>query len=129
MMLAPKVYAHRATPATALLTKGFCLEDDPPKEECQEGYSVLLDGLRSVRYWYVTNPRDATTSRCIMNTKLTTSIGRTTFVNTLCGKDVLTHKDSDDASSAHVEDGVKIKPVTVGAYTNSNDLQSHIDNE
>lgn len=42
--------------------------------------------------------------------------GRTTFVNTLCGKDVLQHKDSDDATDAHVEDGVKIKPVTVGAW-------------
>ncbi|KAI4592095.1 hypothetical protein KJ359_011886 [Pestalotiopsis sp. 9143b] len=39
--------------------------------------------------------------------------GRTTFVNTLCGKSVLNHKDSDDASTAHVEDGVKIKPITV----------------
>lgn len=42
------------------------------------------------------------------------STGRTTFVNTLCGKTVLAHKDSDDASAAHVEDGVKIKPLTVG---------------
>ncbi|KAG9257771.1 putative septin AspA [Emericellopsis atlantica] len=39
--------------------------------------------------------------------------GRTTFVNTLCGKDVLQHKESDDASNAHTEDGVKIKPITV----------------
>ncbi|KAM0241825.1 hypothetical protein ACHAPO_001519 [Fusarium lateritium] len=39
--------------------------------------------------------------------------GRTTFVNTLCGKSVLEHKESDDASGAHVEDGVKIKPITV----------------
>lgn len=39
--------------------------------------------------------------------------GRTTFVNTLCGKTVLDHKDSDDAPSAHVEEGVKIKDVTV----------------
>ncbi|KAL6352933.1 hypothetical protein LRP88_13410 [Fusarium phalaenopsidis] len=39
--------------------------------------------------------------------------GRTTFVNTLCGKSVLDHKESDDAGSAHVEDGVKIKPITV----------------
>ncbi|KND87734.1 Septin spn3, partial [Tolypocladium ophioglossoides CBS 100239] len=38
--------------------------------------------------------------------------GRTTFVNTLCGKDVLQHKDADDATDAHVEDGVKIRPVT-----------------
>lgn len=40
--------------------------------------------------------------------------GRTTFVNTLCSKSVLTHKDADDAGDAHVEDGVKIKPITVG---------------
>ena len=42
--------------------------------------------------------------------------GRTTFVNTLCGKKVLRGKDSDDASTAHLEEGVKIKPVTVGMY-------------
>ncbi|KAI0808660.1 septin [Xylaria sp. FL0064] len=39
--------------------------------------------------------------------------GRTTFVNTLCSKSVLTHKESDDPTAAHVEDGVKIKPITV----------------
>ncbi|KAF2807309.1 neuronal-specific septin-3 [Mytilinidion resinicola] len=39
--------------------------------------------------------------------------GRTTFVNTLCGKKVLQHKDSDDPTAAHVEEGVKIKPITV----------------
>lgn len=44
------------------------------------------------------------------------STGRTTFVNTLCGKTVLGHKDSDDPSGAHVEDGVKIKPYTVGTH-------------
>jgi cell division control protein 11 len=41
--------------------------------------------------------------------------GRTTFVNTLCGQSVLEHKESDDPSTAHVEEGVKIQPVTVGA--------------
>ena len=46
--------------------------------------------------------------------------GRTTFVNTLCGKTVLAHKESDDATSAHVEEGVKIKPVTVGMQTRYN---------
>ena len=40
--------------------------------------------------------------------------GRTTFVNTLCGKEVLEHKDSEDPNTAHVEEGVKISPVTVG---------------
>ncbi|KAJ5709124.1 hypothetical protein N7493_010458 [Penicillium malachiteum] len=39
--------------------------------------------------------------------------GRTTFVNTLCGKQVLEGKDSDDAENAHLEEGVRIKPVTV----------------
>merc|ERR1712000_731936 len=39
--------------------------------------------------------------------------GRTTFVNTLCGKSVLQHKDTDDAADAHIEDGVKIKPITI----------------
>jgi septin family protein len=40
--------------------------------------------------------------------------GRTTFVNTLCGKQVLQGKDADDATNAHLEEGVRIKPVTVG---------------
>ncbi|CUS07391.1 unnamed protein product [Tuber aestivum] len=39
--------------------------------------------------------------------------GRTTFVNTLCGKKVLQSKDSDDSANAHVEEGVRIKPATV----------------
>ncbi|TVY48562.1 Septin-like protein [Lachnellula occidentalis] len=43
--------------------------------------------------------------------------GRTTFVNTLCGKKVLTAKDADDATNAHLEEGVRIKPVTVGAQS------------
>lgn len=41
--------------------------------------------------------------------------GRTTFVNTLCGQSVLSHKDADDITDAHLESGVKIKPITVGA--------------
>jgi len=42
--------------------------------------------------------------------------GRTTFVNTLCNKKVLEGKDADDAANAHIEEGVKIKPVTVGMF-------------
>lgn len=42
--------------------------------------------------------------------------GRTTFVNTLCGKQVLEGKDADDAANAHIEEGVHIKPVTVGKF-------------
>lgn len=36
-------------------------------------------------------------------------------MNTLCGKKVLQGKDADDATNAHLEEGVKIKPITVGA--------------
>ncbi|KAI5479222.1 hypothetical protein MNV49_003916 [Pseudohyphozyma bogoriensis] len=39
--------------------------------------------------------------------------GRTTFVNTLCESEVLTHKEHADAERAHEEDGIKIKPVNV----------------
>lgn len=46
--------------------------------------------------------------------------GRTTFVNTLCGKKVLQSKDSDDPTHAHLEEGVKIKPITVGRLQNEN---------
>jgi septin family protein len=42
--------------------------------------------------------------------------GRTTFVNTLCGQKVLHSKDDDDISNAHIEEGVKIKPTTVGTW-------------
>ncbi|KAJ5317542.1 hypothetical protein N7508_002050 [Penicillium antarcticum] len=45
--------------------------------------------------------------------------GRTTFVNTLCGKQVLEGKDADDAANAHIEEGVRIKPVTVGELNRS----------
>jgi cell division control protein 11 len=41
--------------------------------------------------------------------------GRTTFVNTLCESEVLSHKISDSPETAHVEEGIRIKPVNVGA--------------
>lgn len=40
--------------------------------------------------------------------------GRTTFVNNLCGKNVLSGMDADDATNAHLEDGVRVRPVTIG---------------
>ena len=40
--------------------------------------------------------------------------GRTTFVNTLCESEVLSHKVSDSPETAHVEEGIRIKPVNVG---------------
>ncbi|KAH8923850.1 GTP binding protein [Atractiella rhizophila] len=39
--------------------------------------------------------------------------GRTTFVNTLCESEVLPHKVSDRPDLAHVEEGIKIKPIKV----------------
>ena len=40
-------------------------------------------------------------------------------MNTLCGKRVLYPKEADDATNAHLEEGVRIKPVTVGELHNS----------
>ncbi|CAG8529891.1 7902_t:CDS:10 [Cetraspora pellucida] len=39
--------------------------------------------------------------------------GRSTFVNTLCGSEVLSKKLCDSPETAHVEEGIRIKPVTV----------------
>ena len=70
----------------------------------------MLDGVRRVWHWFVSQE---TLDSHILSTNLL-SIGRTTFVNTLCGKKVLQHKESDDPTIAHIEEGVKIKPITVG---------------
>ncbi|EPQ60898.1 Septin [Gloeophyllum trabeum ATCC 11539] len=39
--------------------------------------------------------------------------GRTTFVNTLCESEVLAHKVCDEPERAHIEEGVRIKPMNV----------------
>ncbi|KAI4523853.1 Septin-domain-containing protein [Schizophyllum commune] len=39
--------------------------------------------------------------------------GRTTFVNTLCESDILAHKVIDAPENAHLEEGVRVKPVHV----------------
>lgn len=39
--------------------------------------------------------------------------GRTTFVNTLCESEVLPHKVCDRPDLAHIEEGIKIKPINV----------------
>ncbi|KAF0545629.1 Septin [Gigaspora margarita] len=39
--------------------------------------------------------------------------GRSTFVNTLCGSEVLAKKLCDNPEAAHIEEGIRIKPVTV----------------
>jgi len=37
-------------------------------------------------------------------------------VNTLCEAEVLPHQNCDDPASVYPEDGMKIKPVTVGTF-------------
>lgn len=39
--------------------------------------------------------------------------GKTTFVNTLCESEVIGHKISDNPETAHIEEGIRIKPVNV----------------
>jgi len=41
-------------------------------------------------------------------------VGRTTFVNTLCDRQILQGRDHDDPTTAHIEEGVRIKPITIG---------------
>lgn len=38
-------------------------------------------------------------------------------MNTLCESEVLAHKVSDTPETAHVEEGIRIKPVNVGALS------------
>ena len=58
--------------------------------------------------------------RRVVNPDLTfigaSGTGRTTFVNTLCESEVLPHKVCDNPETAHVEEGIKIKPVNVGEH-------------
>ena len=42
--------------------------------------------------------------------------GKTTFVNTLCESEIIGHKISDKPDTAHIEEGIRIKPVNVGEY-------------
>lgn len=49
-------------------------------------------------------------------------------MNTLCGKRVLQPKDADDAINAHLEEGVRIKPITVGGWSKVRIAQGHIAN-
>jgi len=52
---------------------------------------------------------------CLLHLLGASGTGRTTFVNTLCESEVLSHKVSDSPETAHVEEGIKIKPANVGA--------------
>lgn len=53
--------------------------------------------------------------------------GRTTFVNTLCESEVLAHKVADNPDTAHIEEGIRIKPVNVGTSV-SRSLPSYSSN-
>jgi septin family protein len=54
-------------------------------------------------------------SLCLLHLLGASGTGRTTFVNTLCESEVLSHKVSDSPETAHVEEGIRIKPANVGA--------------
>jgi len=41
-------------------------------------------------------------------------LGRTTFINTLCDADVVPKRECDEPEMAHIEEGIKIKPYSVG---------------
>ena len=41
-------------------------------------------------------------------------LGRTTFINTQCDADVVPKRECDEPEMAHLEEGIKIKPYTVG---------------
>ena len=49
-----------------------------------------------------------------LSSSFTVIAGKTTFVNTLCESEVIGHKISDNPETAHIEEGIKIKPVHVG---------------
>ena len=74
----------------------------------------MLDGLRCQWNRCVINLRKKKDITIVSELTDQFAAGRTTFVNTLCGKQVLEGKDADDAANAHIEEGVRIKPVTVG---------------
>ena len=88
----------------------YPVDENATQEECEKRNSVLSHGVRSVRNGYEDIARlsgrdELTVSRCA---------GRTTFVNTLCGKQVLDGKDAEDFTNAHLEESVKINQMTTG---------------
>ena len=90
----------------------YVSDQDSKEEECQEGDSVLSDGVRCFRN-RCGSPAHMPREEILIEYHCA---GRTTFVNTLCGRTVLEGKDADDAENAHLEEGVKIKPITVGKH-------------
>jgi hypothetical protein len=81
------------------------------RKQGQKGCSIHSYGRRSVFFLYIS------LSGSFMSSALlgASGTGRTTFVNTLCESEVLSHKVSDSPETAHVEEGIRIKPANVGA--------------
>lgn len=102
-----------------------CLRYELPKHSSPQARGVSTAAAPASGHWAraLTAPQMLKTRRkknvkkgiqfCLMVCGAS-GTGRTTFVNTLCGKKVLQNKDSDDPNTAHIEEGVKIQPVTVG---------------
>jgi len=64
-------------------------------------------------------------SSTVLDQPLTSCQGRTTFVNTLCGRELLAGRDSDDAANAHIQEGIQIKPVSVGKTDTQQDCSGY----
>lgn len=73
-------------------------------------FTLMVVGMSSV-YLVASFPYFRDTERRFSGASGT---GRTTFVNTLCESEVLPHKISDNPETAHVEEGIRIKPANVG---------------
>lgn len=88
------------------------------QKECKKGFSVHLDGCWYVilifHPWLLFFVADITCDHVGAS-----GTGRTTFVNTLCGSNVLAKKVCDNPEEAHNEPGITIKPVSVGKYLRS----------
>lgn len=91
------------------------LETWRSQKECQEGFPVHLDGC-----WYAPFMAPFFPSFTLSNITWdwlgASGTGRTTFVNTLCGSNVLAKKICDNPEEAHNEPGITIKPMSVGKY-------------
>ena len=83
-------------------------------QKCQKGCPVHPHGRR-----YVCNICTVSFASKRNPSIGASGTGRTTFVNTLCESEVLAHKISDNPETAHIEEGIKIKPINVGQCADS----------
>lgn len=80
------------------------------KKECEERISIHSDGCR----WVLSACYDSHFQKLTCFAIGASGTGRTTFVNTLCDSNVLAKKICDNPEEAHNEEGITIKPVSVG---------------